>query len=138
MRRGFVVAALATGAWLAVLPAAGAQTVPQTRTCPIPVVGGDPDVVQVTGPVGTTWTATVDESPGEASHIVSLTIQISSSDGSGPLVRTNTAAGMSPVSVPFDLAAGHHYTVQWVATFDYGIHPCSSILPGQSPFQIDT
>ena len=138
MRRGVALAGLTAAFLLVLAPAAGAGTATQSRVCPIPVVGGDPDVVSLSGPVGTTWAVTADESPGEPSHVVSITVQITTSDGSGPLLRTNTAAGMSPVAVNFDLAPGHHYTVQWLATFDFGVHPCTSLLPGQSAFEIDT
>jgi hypothetical protein len=138
MRRALALATFTAVFCLAFAPTAGAATQTQTRTCPLPVVGGDPDVVTLTGPVGTTWTVTADESPGEPSHLVSITVMISASDGSGPLLRTNTGLGMSPVSVSFDLAPGHHYTVQWLATFDFGPHVCTPLLTGQAPFQIDT
>jgi hypothetical protein len=45
---------------------------------------------------------------------------------------------MSPTPTSFDLAPGHHYTVQWLATFDFGPHLCTSLLPGEAAFQIDT
>jgi hypothetical protein len=138
MRRGFALVGLTAAFFLGLAPVVGAGAATQTRTCPLPVVGGDPDVVALNGPVGTTWTVTADESPGEASHLVSITVKISASDSSGPLLRTVTGAGMSPVSGAFDLAPGHHYTVQWLATFDFGPHLCTSLLPGQAPFQIDT
>jgi len=69
---------------------------------------------------------------------VAIAVRVTSSDGSGPILRQSAAVGMSPVSVTLDLAPGHHYTLDWLATFDYGVHPCASILPGQSAFQIDT
>jgi hypothetical protein len=138
MRRGFALAGLTAAFFVALAPVLGAGAATQTRTCPLPVVGGDPDTVTLNGPVGTTWSVTADESPGEASHLVSITVQISASDGSGPLLRTSTGLGFSPVSVPFTLAPGHHYAVQWLATFDFGPHLCTSLLPGEAPFQIDT
>jgi hypothetical protein len=138
MRRGFALAGLTAAFFLVVAPVVGAGAATQSRVCPLPVIGGDPDTVTLSGPVGTTWTVTADESPGEPSHLVSITVLISASDGTGPLLRTNTALGMSPVSQSFDLAPGHHYTVQWLATFDFGPHLCTSLLPGEAAFQIDT
>jgi hypothetical protein len=34
------------------------------------------------------------------------------------------------------LQEGHTYTIQFVATFDFGAHPCSSLEPGQSSFTV--
>jgi len=139
MRRALAFEGFIAAFSLALAPAAGAATATtQTRVCPIPIVGGDPDVVTLSGPVGNTWTVTADESPGEPSHLVTITVLISTSDGSGPLLRTQTGLAMSPTSIGIDLAPGHHYTVQWLATFDFGVHPCTSLLPGQPAFQIDT
>jgi len=140
MRRALAFAGFIAAFCLALAPAAGAATTTtQTRVCPIPIIGGDPDTVTVTPPTtGTVWTVTADESPGEPSHLVTITVLISASDGSGPLLRTQTGLGMSPTSIGIDLAPGHHYTVQWLATFDFGVHPCTSLLPGQPAFQIDT
>ena len=138
MKRALAFAGFTAAFCLALAPIAGAATQTQTRTCPLPVVGGDPDTVTLAGPVGTTWTVTADESPGEPSHIVSITVQVSASDGSGPALRVQTGLGMSPVALHVNLAPGHHYTMQWLATFDYGVHPCTSLLPSQAPFTIDT
>jgi hypothetical protein len=83
---------------------------------------------------------TADESPGEASHAVALAVVVTSTDGgmSHTQETGGAAAGLSPVAVHLTLTPGHHYTVNWVATFDFGIHPCASVLPGQSAFEIDT
>src|SRR5581483_12014266 len=90
MKRALAFAGFTAAFCLALAPIAGAATQTQTRTCPLPVVGGDPDTVTLAGPVGTTWTVTADESPGEPSHIVSITVQVSASDGSGPALRVQT------------------------------------------------
>jgi hypothetical protein len=138
MRRAFALAGLTAAFCFAFAPVAQAAGT-QTRTCPLPVVGGDPDVVALSGPTGTpaTWTVTADESPGEASHLVSLTL-VATPDGGIGQSQVVTGAGFSPVALNLSLAPGHHYTVQWVATFDFGVHPCSSLLPGQSAFGVDT
>jgi hypothetical protein len=137
MRRAFALAGLTAAFTLAWAPVAHAAT-PQSRTCPLAVVGGDPDSVQLSGPTttgGRTWTITADESPGEASHVVAVATIVSSDNGTSQVV---TGAGFSPVAVNLDLAPGHHYTIQWVATFDFGVHPCTSLLPGQAAFSVDT
>jgi hypothetical protein len=137
MRRAFALAGLTVAFTVAYAPVAHAATT-QTRTCPLPVVGGDPDSVQLSGPTvagGRTWTVTADESPGEASHVVALAAIVSSDDGGTQAV---TGAGFSPVAIDMDLAPGHHYTIQWVAAFDFGVHPCTSLLPGQNAFSVDT
>jgi hypothetical protein len=86
MRRAFALAGLTVAFTVAYAPVAHAATT-QTRTCPLPVVGGDPDSVQLSGPTvagGRTWTVTADESPGEASHVVALAAIVSSDDGRTP------------------------------------------------------
>jgi hypothetical protein len=138
MRRGIALVTLTVAFFLVMAPVidAGAATQTQTQVCPLPVVGGDPDTVTLSGPVGMTWTMTASESPGEPSHIVSISVLIQTAGG--PLVREESGIGMSPVSVSFNLAPGHHYTIQWLATFDFGPHVCTPLLTGQSPFQVDS
>ena len=137
MKRALAFAGFIAAFCLALAPAAGAVTATQTRVCPLPIIGGDPDTVTLTPPTtGTTWTVTADESPGEPSHLVTITVIIQTPGG--PLLRTQTGLGFSPTSTSFDLAPGHHYTVQWLATFDFGPHLCTSLLPGEDAFQIDT
>jgi hypothetical protein len=135
MRRAFALAGLAAAFTLAFAPVAHAAET-QSRTCPLPIVGGDPDSVSLSGPVGQTWTITADESPGEASHGVALAAIVSSDGGGGTQVITG--AGLSPVALNVDLAPGHHYTIQWLAAFDFGVHPCTSLLPGQTAFDVTT
>jgi hypothetical protein len=117
----------------------------QTRVCPIPVVGGDPDSVQLNGPTTTpvagqpvTYTVTADESPGEGSHVVTLRVAVSSSDGGQATTDApnGVASRFSPTTITLTLDPGHHYTVDWTATFDFGIHPCSSAQPDQSSFDV--
>jgi septal ring-binding cell division protein DamX len=132
MRRGLALTGLTAAFCLAFAPVAQAAGT-QTRTCPLPG-GGDPDVVSLSGG-GQNWTVTADESPGEASHAVAVAVVVTSN---GQQTGATAAGGMSPASAHLTLAPGHHYTVNWVATFDFGIHPCASVLPGQSAFEIDT
>ena len=147
MRRVLGLTCAVAAACLALAgPAADAAVTTQSRVCPFPVVGGDPDSVSLTGPTATpvagqpvTYTVTADESPGEASHVVYLRVGVSSPDGQSstdPAPGVN--AGFSPTVVTLTLDQGHHYTIDWTADFDFGIHPCSSAAPGQSPFELDT
>lgn len=112
----------------------------QIRYCPLPVIGGDPDRVSVSGPIAgpangkVAYEVKVDESVGEGSHVVAGAFIASSSDGGSMSVAE--AAGQAPAVGTLTLDAGHAYTVQWVTTFDYGIHPCSSAEPDQTPFSI--
>jgi len=134
LRRCLLVAGVIATVCLAYAPAAGAAT--DVRTCPLPVVGGDPDTVTLNGPVAPgLYTVTADESPGEASHLVTLTV-VATPDGGLPLAA-QVAVGFSPATAKLNLAPGQHYTVQWLATFDFGIHPCTSLL-GQAPFSVNT
>jgi len=119
----------------------------QTRTCPFPVVGGDPDFLQLSGPGAAphrsptlTYTVLASESPGEDSHAVALKLDVSSSDGgqSSTDPANGSNAGMSPITITLTLQRGHQFTVDWTADFDFGIHPCSSSDAGQSPFSIAT
>lgn len=133
---------LSVAGWAAPVGAAGSSTV---ETCPI--AGVDPDTVTLTGPAVTpapgqpvAYTVTADESPGEGSHVVTMALRVSSSDGgqSSPTPSSGANSGFSPTTVGLQLEAGHQYTVDWVATFDFGIHPCSSVQPGESAFSITT
>jgi hypothetical protein len=138
MKRVLALVGLTAAVSLACAPVAAHAAESQSRTCPLPVVGGDPDVVRLDGPATTashTWTVTADESPGEASHVVALTIIVTSNAGTH---EVTAGTGFSPVHLAVDLAPGRHYTIQWVAAFDFGIHPCTSLLPGQNAFEIDT
>ena len=56
----------------------------------------------------------------------------------GSDVAPGVNAGLSPTVVTLTLEQGHHYTIDWTADFDFGIHPCSSAETGQSPFELDT
>jgi len=136
LRRSLLVAGVIATVCLAFAPVAGAATA-QTRTCPLPVVGGDPDTVTLTGPVAPdVYNVTSDESPGEASHLNTLTV-VATPAGGLPLAA-EVGVGNSPNTVQLNLQPGQHYTIQWLAGFDFGVHLCTSLLPGQAPFQVDT
>lgn len=143
MKRRLQLLGLVGAASLALM-GTGAHASSDTRTCPFPVVGGDPDFVQLAGPATIpsdgspiSYTVTADESPGEGSHVVTLAINVSSDDG-GTVTTSGANTGNSPTVVDLTLAQGHHYTIDWAATFDFGIHPCSSAEPGQSAFDVTT
>ena len=137
------LAALAIGAVALAGPANAANA---QRVCPIPVVGGDPDTVTLApsstpaGPGRVAYTVTADESPGEASHVVALIVRVSSRDHgrSSTVEPLGKKVGFSPTVVHLVLQTRHHYRVAWVASFDFGIHPCASAAPGESAFQIAT
>ena len=124
-----------------------AKATTQTRICPFPVVGGDPDFVQLSGPAAAphrsptlTYTAVADESPGEDKHVVALTLDITSPDGgqSSTDPANGSNAGTAPTTITLTLQRGHHFTIAWTAAFDFGIHPCSSSDSGQTPFSVAT
>jgi hypothetical protein len=152
MRKGRVyllVGAMVCGglSWGAMTAArATTTTTQQQRVCPFPVVGGDPDTVTLSAPIATSdptvvhFDAVVNESPGEPSHVVTGHIAVSTEDGNQVLPPAAGAAnaGPSPITIGIDLATGHTYTLDWQADFDFGVHPCASAEPGQSPFAVTT
>ena len=145
---------LLAGGAAAAHAAPGSATAPQQRVCPIiPGTNNDPDTVTLTPPSkilgadrAVLYSVTADESPGEAEHIVTLAVVVTSSDGgtssSTPLAGVASSAlspgNVGPATVTLTLAPDHHYTVNWVADFDFGIHPCASVEPGESAFDVAT
>jgi hypothetical protein len=156
----------ATGAALVWVLPAGADTNPAPpgqQLCPAP--GGlDPDTVALSGPANlwppngrrTTYTLTAAETKSEQSgdpapHYVTVDYRVTASP-SGHLV----ASGSSPETLVTDpthnnasatlsfalraapLGPGHPWTylVSWDATFDGGVHTCSSVGVGEHPFAV--
>jgi hypothetical protein len=137
----------------------------QRQTCPIPVLGADPDPVSLTGP-STLWspkhryvdyTLTASETAGEAGdgapHGVTINYSVTVSDSrSGPAhpaqaadanPPTGNAQGDFRVPVHFQLRAQRAgnggtrtYLIDWNATFDGGLHMCSSSGAGEHPFTV--
>jgi hypothetical protein len=139
-----VLAAMAIGGAIVAGPARATTT--DQRVCPIPALGVDPDTVTIvpsSTPAGAgvvAYTVTASESPGEASHNVALLVKTSSSDGgsSSTAEPLGKKIEKSPTTVHLVLLAGHHYSVDWVAGFDNGLHVCTSAAPGESAFEITT
>ncbi|MHB8510699.1 MAG: hypothetical protein ACYDCC_00820 [Actinomycetota bacterium] len=118
-----------------------ATPISQTQYCPFEGIGGDLDRVTLAGPTSSaygvaSYNVTVDESVGEASHVVTGAFIAQSSDG-GSTAYAVVVPGFSPQSATLGLTEGHQYSVQWVTDFDFGVHPCSSSEPGETPFTVN-
>jgi hypothetical protein len=128
---------------------AGAATAPAsnpTQTCPI-IGSVDPDFVTLIGPAtipadGMVHSVTLLASEAEVDpNLVSLTAITTTGTKSSPLtspIILATSAGLhqTTVSVPLAGVAGRTYTINWVATFDFGPHVCASVLPGHQAFTV--
>ena len=134
-RRVAVAAGLALCSFLLSGIAGHANTAGNTATCD--VNGIDPDTVTLSGPTGGVVTVTASETAAEGANVDTLHVIVTSSAGS-PLLTEASSVGTHSTSVTFHLAPGHTYTLDWVATFDYGIHPCAWFLPGQAAFTVST
>jgi hypothetical protein len=148
--------------WLAPANAGSDQ---QVQTCPAPVLGADPDSVTLTGPA-TLWppnhrlvnylltaSETAQEAGDGAPHGVTISYTVTTSDAGGgdggpahtpdALPATGMASGDFSVSVPFQLRAersgigsGRTYAIDWMASFDGGVHMCSSQDGSHHPFVV--
>jgi hypothetical protein len=149
--------AVSAGAGLAAPSGSGDS---QQQTCPLPLVGADPDTVSLSGPT-TLWppnnrlvdyTLTASETAGEAGdhlpHGVTISYSVTVS-GSGANAQgqanpaTGSAHGDFSVPVRFQLRAERPgtggavtYVINWAATFDGGPHTCSSSNAGDHPFTV--
>lgn len=132
----------------------------QQQTCPLPLVGADPDTVSLSGPT-TLWppnnkfvdyTLTASETAGEAGdhlpHGVTISYSVTVSGGGANVqgqANPATASEHGDFSVPahFQLRAARSgnggavtYVINWAATFDGGPHTCSSSSTGDHPFTV--
>jgi hypothetical protein len=162
IRTGLVLLGGLSLVWLA---PAGATTGTQTQTQTCPVLGFDPDSVTLTGPAAlwppnhrlVDYTLTAAETPQEAGdglpHGVSISYMVTTADASGgdggqahnpdATPPAGTASGDFSVSIPFQLRAersalgrGRTYTINWAASFDGGLHMCSSQDGSHNPFVV--
>ena len=134
-RRMAVAAGLALCSFLLSGIAGHANTVGNTATCD--VNGIDPDTVTLSAPAGGPVVVTASETASEGAVVASLHVIVTSNGGS-PVLTEASSVGTHSTSVTFHVASGHTYTLDWVATFDYGIHPCAWFLPGQAAFTVST
>jgi hypothetical protein len=105
--------------------------------------GPDPDYVTFLGPatilVGSATPTPVSIGVSEeeaAANTVSVTVIATASDSSSPITATATGAHDVTVSVALPAVPNRTYTLHWQATFDDFVHPCSSELPGYSPYTV--
>ena len=129
----------------------------QQQTCPVPVAGADPDTVTLSGPASlwppngryVDYTLTASETAGEAGdhapHGVTITYSVSTAGGSAAQASppAGTEKGDFSVPVHFQLRAARSgnggavtYVINWTASFDSGLHPCSSTGTGEHPFTV--
>jgi hypothetical protein len=146
MRRWLVVLVMA-----ATWTAAGAMAVRAagpapnaTNYCPFTFMnstsGPDPDFVSLAGPAvipvaGTTPVGVYASESEGAANTVSLQLMAKSSAGGS---ASASSTGKHNTTATVKLAGGHGvtWTINWFVTFDDGIHPCDSQLPGYHPFTI--
>jgi hypothetical protein len=148
------------GAGLAVVGPAGvaASASSSTQFCAVPVVNVDPDSVALTGPVaglGGTATAAVTaaETPAEqgpgaptvrlyvfrqggANQVTDLLHALMGPSQSGPVALSGPATGKGSATETVKFSAPGTYTLGFIALFDNGIHPCTSLLPTNHAFTV--
>lgn len=136
----------------------------QQQTCPLPVLGADPDTVTLSGPA-TLWppnhafvdyTLTASETAGEKGdglpHGVSISYSVSMGSAGMPSAPaassqanppSGSAKGDFSVPVTFQLRAGRPgngsavtYVINWTASFDGGPHTCASSGTGEHAFTV--
>ena len=148
-----VATALGLAAGLALAPAGAALSsvaaTADTQTCPVPVLGLDPDSVTLSG-LSTTMPATADvtaaETPGEmgpgaptvrlfvyrqngSNMIMDLLNGLRGPSTSGGASLSGPATGKGAATETITFSAPGTYTFGFIALFDNGIHPCASLLP---------
>ena len=128
-----------------VLAASGAAA-NGTNYCPFTFnnsqAGPDPDFVSLLGPAvipaGATTPVGVYASESEAAaNTVALQVMVQSSKGAS---TSAASSGKHNTTTTVKLAgqAGVTYTLSWFVTFDGGVHPCASALPGYHAFTVTT
>jgi hypothetical protein len=138
----------------ALVTASAAATPPSdVQTCPVPIIGLDPDSVTVTGPiVGTTpgvlATATViasETTPELGAGAPRVQLSVFRTDGanalgdllngllgpstSGGAHLSGPSGGSGAATETITFTAPGNYTFAFLVFFDNGIHPCTSLLP---------
>jgi hypothetical protein len=116
-----------------------------TNFCPFTFMntesGPDPDFVTLAGPPaipasGTTPVGVTASESESAPNTVTLQLMVKSSNGGSPMSASSTGKHNTTTTVKLAGQPGVTYTINWFVTFDNGIHPCSSGLPGYHPFTI--
>jgi hypothetical protein len=116
-----------------------------TNFCPFTFMntasGPDPDFVTLAGPSaipasGTTPVGVTASESEAAANTVTLQLMVKLSMGGSPMSASSTGKHNTTTTVKLAGQPGVTYTINWFATFDNGIHPCSSALPGYQPFTI--
>jgi hypothetical protein len=136
-----VSASLILAGGVSVVPGAASASVAAnpTQTCPI-IAGIDPDFVVFSGPAtipgdGLVHTVSVSASESEAArNLMSLTTVTTS--GTTIKVISGVALHNTSVHIPLAGTPGRTYTINWIATFDFGPHVCTSLLPGHQAFTV--
>lgn len=162
--RHAAIAVVAAAACVSAQPGTAAPAAPSsTQTCPIMLIGQDPDTVSMSGPA-TLWppnhrfasySLTSSETPGEQGdglpHGVTISYSVTVTEGGNTTPATSSqasppagsASGDFSVTIPFQLRAdragkssGRTYTINWSASFDGGPHTCSSTDSSHHPFVV--
>jgi hypothetical protein len=114
-----------------------------TEYCPFTFMnnaaGPDADYVTFLGPatVSSGQSVSVGVSEQEAAaNPVTITVIATPSDGSSPVVSRGSGNHDTTTSLTLGGASGTTWTLNWVTTFDFGVHPCASAEPGYSPFTV--
>lgn len=159
-----MVSAVTAGGGFASTGGHGSSTSSQQQTCPLPIIGADPDTVTLSGPttlwppnhkfVDYTLTAaeTADEKGDGLPHTVTIGYSVNVGSAGAPSApaqssQANPPSGMAKgdfsVPVHFRLRAGRpgyggalSYTINWTATFDGGPHTCASSGMGEHAFTV--
>jgi len=110
-----------------------------TQTCPI-INGIDPDFVVFNGPAtipgdGLVRQVSVFATESEAAkNLMSLTTVMKV--GSSFSVASGVGLHDTTVHLLLTGTPGRTYTINWIATFDFGPHVCTSLLPGHQAFTV--
>lgn len=154
MKKARLAVALAVaGVGLMSGPASASIPIVGTQTCPIPVVGVDPDSVTLTAPVLGVATMTASETPAElgpgaptvklfafrsesALPAADLLHGLTGPSSSGAVSFSGPATGHGAVAERVTFSAPGTYRIGFLALFDNGIHPCTSLLPTNHVFTV--
>ena len=145
MRRAVVSIVLAAAIAGALAGPAGAAVATNSSTnyCPFTLMndpaGPDADYVTFLGPASIASGDSVSVGASEeesAANPVTIIVVATPSDGSSPVVSQGSGTHDATTSLALTGVSGTSWTLNWVATFDFGVHPCASAMPGYQAFTV--